>query len=37
MISYPCKQDPPSGALLAWNHKWFYDGAGGWVVSVHRS
>lgn len=25
MISYPCKQDPPAGAALAWNHKWFYD------------
>ena len=24
MISYPCKQDPPSGANLYWNHKWFY-------------
>lgn len=25
MISYPCKQDPPSGAELFWNHKWYYD------------
>ncbi len=24
MISYPCKQDPPSGAELFWNHKWYY-------------
>ena len=24
MISYPCKQDPPSGANLYWNHRWFY-------------
>ncbi|WP_456845837.1 hypothetical protein [Cellulomonas sp. P5_C6] len=25
MISYPCKQDPPAGAGLKWNHKWFYN------------
>ncbi|MBD7916839.1 RICIN domain-containing protein [Cellulomonas sp. Sa3CUA2] len=25
MISYPCKQDPPSGAELFWNHKWYYE------------
>lgn len=25
MISYPCKQDPPSGAELYWNHKWYYE------------
>ena len=25
MISYPCKQDPPAGADLKWNHKWFYN------------
>jgi hypothetical protein len=25
MISYPCKQDPPAGAGLKWNHKWFYE------------
>ena len=24
MISYPCKQDPSGGSLLAWNHKWYY-------------
>ncbi|MBO3102655.1 RICIN domain-containing protein [Cellulomonas fengjieae] len=25
LISYPCKQDPPAGAALKWNHKWFYN------------
>lgn len=25
MISYPCKQDPPSGSGLFWNHKWYYE------------
>lgn len=24
MISYPCKQDPPDGANILWNHKWYY-------------
>ena len=24
MISYPCKQDPSRGSLLAWNHMWYY-------------
>ena len=24
MISYPCKQDPPAGASLYWNHRWYY-------------
>jgi hypothetical protein len=34
MISYPCKQDPPSGASLSWNHKWFYTEPEAGVVSA---
>lgn len=25
MISYPCKQDPPSGTGVFWNHRWYYE------------